>query len=106
MLALAAYHVVTPPIPVEARRGARTTAGIHAGVIIPLGSGHLRGELELRYEQLINPIESTRFYVPLVLRLHAQHPTSREASTNRYDARGKRFGNPSTPSPRSRIAIE
>ena len=69
--ALAAYQVLSPPVQGPstndpgARRGVRRTGGIHAGLVAPLSR---RVDVEVRYEWLAEPIESTRYFVPLVVR--------------------------------------
>lgn len=74
VLALAAYNVLstalTSPgagVP-DPRRGVRTTAGAQMGLILPMRQSYPRGEIELRFEWLAQPIESTRYFVPVIAR--------------------------------------
>ena len=71
VLALGGYQVLSRPVQGPsfndpgARRGARTAAGIHAGLIAPWSK---RVEAELRFEWLTKSIESTRYFLPVVVR--------------------------------------
>lgn len=71
VLALGGYQVLSRPVQGPslndpgARRGARTAAGIHAGLLAPWSK---RVEAELRFEWLTQSIESTRYFLPVVVR--------------------------------------
>lgn len=74
IVALTAYHVLSAPlrspgagVP-DARHGVRTSAGAQVGIIAPMRRAYPRGEVELRFEWLAQPIESTRHFVPLIAR--------------------------------------
>ncbi|MHB1312375.1 MAG: hypothetical protein ACYC3L_10180 [Gemmatimonadaceae bacterium] len=75
VLALAAYHVLSAPLPLPGggvpspRHGVRTTEGVQMGIVVPMRQSYPRGELELRFEWLARPIESTRYFIPLIARV-------------------------------------
>lgn len=68
-IAVTTYHAYTAHIPSEIRRGKGTTTGVNVGVIVPLRTQSLHSELELRFEWLAQPIEATRYLVPVVVRI-------------------------------------
>ncbi|BAH37851.1 MAG TPA: hypothetical protein DGD08_05360 [Gemmatimonas aurantiaca] len=73
VLALSGYQVLSRPVQGPslndpgARRGVRNTVGIQAGTIVPVSR---RIDIEVRYEWLAQPIESTRFFLPVLVRFN------------------------------------
>ena len=54
----------------SARRGVRRTAAVQIGLVSRLPGGSDRVELEVRYERLAQALESTTYFLPVLVRVH------------------------------------